>query len=167
MNDDDVISIASDESDNEQFVDRRAILQPAVQSVVDAVGGVESGAYRLEDEHTVARIFWETRVLPNDLVPILLETAGEGLVEDRCAIACADLMAAMTWPIDLAEEHKELDEDADPDSAIASGSGPCTASTRRSVSCTVASDSGPHARASSLLATTPAVRANSAALPPR
>ncbi|KAH9947730.1 hypothetical protein B0H21DRAFT_736854 [Amylocystis lapponica] len=47
MNDDDVISIASDESDNEQFVDRRAILQPAVQSVVDAVGGVESGAYRL------------------------------------------------------------------------------------------------------------------------
>ncbi|KAH9947733.1 timeless protein-domain-containing protein [Amylocystis lapponica] len=133
MNDDDAISISSGESDNEQFVDRRAILQPAVQSVVDALGGFESGTYRLgdecygclkdlkrlwrkddtDDERTVARIFWETRVLPNDLVPILLETAGKGLVEDRCAIACADLMAAMTWPIDLAEELKELDEDAD------------------------------------------------------
>ena len=63
-----------------------------------------------DDERTVARIFWETRVLSNDLVPILLETAGKGLVEDKRAVACADLMTAMTWPIDLAEELKELDE---------------------------------------------------------
>ncbi|KZT26081.1 timeless-domain-containing protein [Neolentinus lepideus HHB14362 ss-1] len=120
-------------SDSEQVIDRRAILEPAVQSVVDALGGYENGHYRLgdeaygclkdlkkfwrkddtDDERTVARIFWETRVLPNDLVPILLVTAGEGDVQDKKAIACLDLMAAMTWPIDIAEELKELDEDLD------------------------------------------------------
>lgn len=41
-----------------------------------------------DDERTVARIFWEVRVLQKDLVPILLETAGKGKVEDRCALAC-------------------------------------------------------------------------------
>lgn len=66
-----------------------------------------------DDERTVARIFWETRVLPNDLIPILLETAGKGLVEDKRAIACADLITAMTWPIDMAEELKELDDELD------------------------------------------------------
>jgi replication fork protection complex subunit Tof1/Swi1 len=66
-----------------------------------------------DDERTMARIFWDTRVLSNDLVPILLETAGKGLVEDKRAIACADLITAMTWPIDLAEELKELDEELD------------------------------------------------------
>ena len=124
------ISISSDESEDEAHVDRRAILRPAISSVVDALGGVEGSVYRLgdecygclkdlkkywrkddtDDERTVARIFWETRVLSNDLVPILLETAGKGLVEDKRAVACADLMTAMTWPIDLAEELKELDE---------------------------------------------------------
>lgn len=41
-----------------------------------------------DDERTVARIFWEARVLPNDLVPILMETAGKGAVTDKRAIAC-------------------------------------------------------------------------------
>lgn len=124
------ISISSDESEDEAHVNRRAILKPAISSVVDALGGAEGGVYRLgdecygclkdlkkfwrkddtDDERNVARIFWETRVLSNDLIPILLETAGKGLVEDKRAIACADLMTAMTWPIDLAEELKELDE---------------------------------------------------------
>lgn len=130
--DDDVISI-SDGSDGGDNLDRRAILEPAIRSVVDALGGYEDEIYRLgdecygclkdlkkfwrkddtDDDRTIARIFWETRVLPNDLVPILLETAGKGLLEDKCAIACADLIAAMTWPIDLAEELKELDEEYD------------------------------------------------------
>ncbi|EPT01958.1 hypothetical protein FOMPIDRAFT_1036026 [Fomitopsis schrenkii] len=130
--DDDVISI-SDGSDGGDNLDRRSILEPAIRSVVDALGGYEDGTYRLgdecygclkdlkkfwrkddtDDDRTVARIFWDTCVLPNDLVPILLETAGKGLLEDKCAIACADLMAAMTWPIDLAEELKELDEEYD------------------------------------------------------
>ena len=66
-----------------------------------------------DDDRTVARILWSTRVLPNDLVPILLETAGKGHLEDKRAVACVDLMTAMTWPIDLAEELKELDDEAD------------------------------------------------------
>jgi hypothetical protein len=65
-----------------------------------------------DDERTVTPLFWEMRLLPNDLVPILLETAGKGLVEDKRAISCVDLMTATTWPIDLTES-KELDEELD------------------------------------------------------
>lgn len=117
-------------SNSEPELDRREILAPAIHNVVSALGGYEGKTYRLgdeaygclkdlkkflrkddtDDERTVARIFWEARVLPNDLVPILLETAGKGFVEDKCAIACADLITAMTWPIDLSDELKELDE---------------------------------------------------------
>lgn len=49
-------------------------------------------------------------MLPNDLIPITFETSGKGRVEDKCAIACADIVALMTWPVDMAEELKELDE---------------------------------------------------------
>ncbi|TFK32404.1 timeless protein-domain-containing protein [Crucibulum laeve] len=133
MVDDDVIEISDGESGAEPYIDRRAILEPVITRVVDALGGYEAGVYRMgdeangclkdlkklwrkddvDDERTVARIFWETRVLPNDLVPILLATAGKGLVEDKRAVACVDLMTAMTWPIDMAEELKELDEELD------------------------------------------------------
>ncbi|THH29094.1 hypothetical protein EUX98_g5095 [Antrodiella citrinella] len=128
MNADDAISISSDDDKNANS--RRSFLAPAIGSVVEALGGLEGNVYRLgdecygclkdlkkywrkddtDDERTVARIFWETRVLPNDLIPILLATAGQGEFEDKRAIACADLMTAMTWPIDLAEELQELDE---------------------------------------------------------
>lgn len=120
-------------SDSEPDIDRRAVLKPVVTRVVEALGGYENGEYRLgdevqgclkdlkqlwrkddtDDERTVARLLWETRVLPNDLVPILLVTAGKGLVEDKRAVSCADLMTAMTWPIDMSEELKELDEEFD------------------------------------------------------
>ncbi|CDO77442.1 hypothetical protein BN946_scf184857.g49 [Trametes cinnabarina] len=123
----------SEDSGDEPYIDRRAILEPPIRSVVDALGGYENGVYRLgdecygclkdlkkfwrkddtDDDRTVARIFWATGVLPNDLVPILLETAGKGLVEDKRAVACVDLLTAMTWPIDLAEELKELDDELD------------------------------------------------------
>ncbi|KAH9007386.1 timeless-domain-containing protein [Lactarius deliciosus] len=125
------------EGETDEYLHRRAILEPAILNVVNALGGYEGGVYRLGDEaygclkdlkrfwrkddaddgRTVARILWGARVLPNDLVPILLETAGKGHVEDKRALACADLVAAMTWPIDIAEELKELDElrdDQDP-----------------------------------------------------
>ena len=125
------------EGETDEYLHRRAILEPAILNVVNALGGYEGGVYRLGDEahgclkdlkrfwrkddaddaRTVARILWAARVLPNDLVPILLETAGKGHVEDKRALACADLVAAMTWPIDIAEELKELDElrdDQDP-----------------------------------------------------
>ncbi|KAI9060063.1 timeless-domain-containing protein [Trametes sanguinea] len=123
----------SEGSGDEPYIDRRAILEPPIKSVVDALGGYENGVYRLgdecygclkdlkkfwrkddtDDDRTVARIFWATGVLSNDLVPILLETAGKGLAEDKRAIACVDLLTAMTWPIDLAEELKELDDEFD------------------------------------------------------
>ena len=132
MDRDDAMSVASDDGRQEED-NRRAILAPAIHNVVNALGGMEGDTYVLgdecygclkdlkkfwrkdatDDERTVARIFWEQRVLPNDLIPILLETAGKGRVTDKCAIACADIITAMTWPIDLAAELKELDEEFD------------------------------------------------------
>lgn len=134
MDQDDVISISSeDEREQDDYVERQSILEPLISNVVESLGGFEGHTYRMgdeaygclkdlkkywrkddtDDERTVARIFWKTRVLPNDLIPILLETAGKGHIEDKRAIACADLVTAMTWPIDLAEELKELDEEFD------------------------------------------------------
>ncbi|KAF5372553.1 hypothetical protein D9758_005156 [Tetrapyrgos nigripes] len=140
--DNEVIEISDDEgpieidesgSELETTEERHTFLEPIIQGVVDALGGVEGGVYRLgdeangclkdlkklwrkdetDDERTVARIFWKTRVFSNDLIPILLVTAGKGMVEDKRAISCADLMTAMTWPIDMAEELKELDDELD------------------------------------------------------
>jgi replication fork protection complex subunit Tof1/Swi1 len=133
MADEEVISVSSGEEQQDHPLQRRAILEPAIINVVSALGGYEGGVYRLgdeaygclkdlkrfwrkdetDDERTVARILWGSRVLPNDLVPIILETAGKGHVEDKRAIVCTDLITAMTWPIDLAEELKELDEEFD------------------------------------------------------
>ena len=107
-----VIDISSAEEDEPQELSRHDILAPFIQSSVSALGGLQitpSGrVYEMgdsclgclkdlkkfwrkddtDDERTVARIFWETRVLANDLVNILLETAGKGAVEDKRAIAC-------------------------------------------------------------------------------
>jgi replication fork protection complex subunit Tof1/Swi1 len=113
---------------------RIQLFEPIVRRVVDALGGAEapSDTYKPgdsassclsdlkklwrrdedDDERTIARIFFSTLVLPNDLIPMLLVTAGQGMVEDPRAIKCADLICAMTWPIDIAEELKELDEEA-------------------------------------------------------
>ncbi|KAG9019357.1 Topoisomerase 1-associated factor 1 [Tulasnella sp. 427] len=118
--------------------DIRAEYTPVVQNIVSALGGLEQisstetqyilgdsclGCLKdlkrlwrkddTDDERTVARILYETRVFQRDLVPILLATAGAGKVEDKCALACADLITAMTWPIDIAEELKELDDELD------------------------------------------------------
>ena len=128
-----VIDDNTDSSSELSPITRREILEPVIHRVVDALGGYEGPIYRLgdslgpclsdlkklwrkddtDDDRTVARIFWETRVLPKDLVPILLELANRGLVEDNKVIAVADLCCAMTWPIDMAEELKELDEEWD------------------------------------------------------
>ncbi|KAJ7786448.1 timeless protein-domain-containing protein [Mycena metata] len=94
---------------------RRILFEPVIGRVVDALGGYEAGTYRMgdevsgclkdlkklwrkddtDDERTVARILWEKRE------PVK--------VEDKRAISCADLISAMTWPIDIAEELAELD----------------------------------------------------------
>lgn len=131
-----IIHIQDDDDDLESGnhyadSDRAAILTPAISQVVTALGGFEGNIYVLgdecygclkdlkkfwrkddtDDDRTVARIFWNLRILPNDLIPILLETAGKGRVADKHAIAAADIVTAMTWPIDLAAELKELDEE--------------------------------------------------------
>ncbi|KAL0580059.1 Topoisomerase 1-associated factor 1 [Marasmius crinis-equi] len=135
MSEQEVIEIyESEESEGTSWNrEQRDYLEPIIRRVVHALGGWEEDEYKLgdeasgclkdlkklwrkddtDDERTVARIFWESRVLVNDLVPVLLVTAGRGMVEDKRAIAAADLMTAMTWPIDLAEELKELDDQLD------------------------------------------------------
>ncbi|TFK28235.1 timeless-domain-containing protein [Coprinopsis marcescibilis] len=135
---DEIEEIFSDDDDGQKALlappdDRRTLLTPLITRVVDALGGYEADAYRLgdecygclkdlkrlwrkddtDDDRTVARIFYESRLLSNDLVPVLMATAGKGLVEDKRAIACVDLMTAMTWPIDVAEELKEMYEEQD------------------------------------------------------
>lgn len=132
------------ESESEH-VDRRAVFEPIVGRVVDALGGYEGGLYRMgddvlaclrdlkklwrtdddDDDRTVARILVDSRVFHNDLVPILLATAHprsgtrtDTRVPDKRALACADLLTALTWPIDVAAELRELDEaNADVDGA--------------------------------------------------
>ncbi|EIW79780.1 timeless-domain-containing protein [Coniophora puteana RWD-64-598 SS2] len=137
---DDIISVhgsdseeLQEEQENVNYVDRKELLEPVVRRVVDALGGPENGVYRpgdealgclrdlkrlwrtddSDDDRTVARLLFATRLLPNDLVPLLLLTAGKGNVEDPLAIACADLATAMTWPIDIAEELREVEDDED------------------------------------------------------
>lgn len=133
MDGEDATSDFYDDGERREEPTRRDILAPAIYDVIAALGGYEGDTYKLgdecygclkdlkkfwrkddtDDERTVARIFWEARLLPNELIPILLETAGKGLVGDKCAIACADIITAMSWPIDLSEELKELDEELD------------------------------------------------------
>lgn len=105
---------SADERDDNENLSRRDVLTPFIQSSVSALGGFITGdrgrVYEMgdsclgclrdlkkfwrkddmDDERTVARIFWETRALPNDLVPILLETAGKGAVTDKRALACGE-----------------------------------------------------------------------------
>ncbi|KAG8834853.1 Topoisomerase 1-associated factor 1 [Serendipita sp. 399] len=131
---DEIIDISENEEQPLELVSRRDILTPAIKHVIAALGGIEetpSGpTYVLgdecygclkdlkrfwrkddsDDERTVARIFYESALLQNDLVPIILQTAGKGDVENKCAIAAVDLVTGMTWPIDVAAELKELDE---------------------------------------------------------
>ncbi|GAA5823835.1 hypothetical protein JCM5353_006373 [Sporobolomyces roseus] len=115
---------------------KRAALHPPISSICSALGGFEefldeSGnvytAYSLgdqvvgclkdlkrfwrmdekDDDRTVARIFHEVGVLKKDLLPILSTTLGTGAKGDRIALACVELIGAMTWPINVAEELRD------------------------------------------------------------
>lgn len=64
----------------------------------------------------IARVFAELGTLQNDLIPILLHCAGNGDKADKIALACTDLMTALTWPIDWLAELQDIetrDEDED------------------------------------------------------
>ncbi|GAA5948542.1 hypothetical protein JCM3765_004917 [Sporobolomyces pararoseus] len=115
---------------------KRAALHPPISSICSALGGFEEfldergqvyTAYSLgdqvvgclkdlkrfwrmdekDDDRTVARIFYEVGVLKNDLLPILSTTLGTGAKGDRIALACVELIGAMTWPINVAEELRD------------------------------------------------------------
>ncbi|GAA5975641.1 hypothetical protein JCM10908_005228 [Rhodotorula pacifica] len=115
---------------------KRAALHPPISSICAALGGFEEfldengelyTAYSLgdqvvgclkdlkrfwrmdekDDDRTVARIFYEVGVLSSDLIPILKTTLGSGAKGDRIALACVELMGAMTWPIDVAQELRD------------------------------------------------------------
>ncbi|KAN0065737.1 Topoisomerase 1-associated factor 1 [Thecaphora frezii] len=67
-----------------------------------------------DPSRAIARVFAQVNVLHNDLVPILLRTAGKGGKNDKVALACTDLLTAMTWPIDaMAEIHDAVTKDED------------------------------------------------------
>ncbi|KAF8904667.1 timeless protein-domain-containing protein [Mucidula mucida] len=97
-----------------------ATYRPLVKRVVDALGGGTpyrpgDSAYaclkdlkRLwrKDDDIVARLLWEARTMIKDLIPMLLVLDAE----DKRAVATVDLITAMTWPVDVAAELKELDE---------------------------------------------------------
>ncbi|KAI5476063.1 hypothetical protein MNV49_000435 [Pseudohyphozyma bogoriensis] len=112
---------------------KREALFPPISNVCQALGGFEEfrtedggieQAYSLgdsvigclkdlkrfwrmdekDDDRTVSRIFYEVGVLKNDLIPILLSTLNTSKKGDRIALACVELMGAMTWPINVMDE---------------------------------------------------------------
>ena len=62
-----------------------------------------------DENRTVARILAETNVFATDLLPILETCVGAGARGNKIALAAADLIGAMTWPIDVIEELREAD----------------------------------------------------------
>jgi replication fork protection complex subunit Tof1/Swi1 len=48
-----------------------------------------------DDDRTVARIFYETGVLPNDIVPILQTSVGTSSKGDKIALACGQSAASL------------------------------------------------------------------------
>ncbi|KOS12667.1 hypothetical protein Malapachy_0395 [Malassezia pachydermatis] len=116
--------------------ERVAMLRAPVLSICSALGGYEhmetaTGTelvYRLGDDcleclrdlrrlwrqddtdasRAMARVFSELGTFSNDLIPILLHSAGQGEKADKIALACTDLMTAMTWPIDWYAELNDI-----------------------------------------------------------
>lgn len=69
--------------------------------------------WKLDDDdptRKVARAFAENEVLENFIVPALLESAGQGKEGDAIALACTDLLTAMTWPFDGVAEVREQEK---------------------------------------------------------
>ncbi|KAJ9100538.1 hypothetical protein QFC21_003581 [Naganishia friedmannii] len=127
-------------NDDEEMVDRMEVFLPVVQSLVNALGGYEDivdpetklvqSTYLpgdsclavlrdlkklwrkddTDDERTVFRCFYRCH-LARELVALIDECVGRGDHERKIALAAADLLAALTWPIDVAQELKELAED--------------------------------------------------------
>ncbi|KAK8843979.1 hypothetical protein IAR55_006771 [Kwoniella newhampshirensis] len=123
--------------------DRYEIFLPAVQSLVNALGGYEeveivpgSGQFETiyrpgdsvlgvlkdlkklwrkddeDDERTVARCMYRSGLM-RELVAILVECTERGDWGRKVALVACDLIAALTWPIDVASELKEMEDEPD------------------------------------------------------
>lgn len=65
-----------------------------------------------DDERTVFRCFAEYG-LCSELIALLEECTGRGEYGRKIALAAADLLAALTWPIDVQQELRDMLDDGD------------------------------------------------------
>nr|XP_018259274.1 topoisomerase 1-associated factor 1 [Kwoniella dejecticola CBS 10117]OBR81432.1 topoisomerase 1-associated factor 1 [Kwoniella dejecticola CBS 10117] len=124
-------------------IDKYAIFLPAVQSLVAALGGYEnietspgSGKFETiyrpgdsvlgvlkdlkklwrkddeDDERTVARCMAKAGLM-RELVALLTECTDRGDWGRKVALVACDLIAALTWPIDVASELTEMEDEPD------------------------------------------------------
>ncbi|WWC73002.1 uncharacterized protein I206_106966 [Kwoniella pini CBS 10737] len=122
-------------------IDKHAIFLPAVQSLVAALGGYENietspGSGKFEniyrpgdsvlgvlkdlkklwrkddedDERTVARCMAKAGLM-RELVALLTECTYRGDWGRKISLVACDLIAALTWPIDVASELKEMEDE--------------------------------------------------------
>ncbi|WWC91099.1 uncharacterized protein L201_006040 [Kwoniella dendrophila CBS 6074] len=121
-------------------LDKEKIFLPAVQSLVAALGGYEDilnensgkieNVYRPgdsvlgvlkdlkklwrkddeDDERTVARCMAKSGLM-RELVALLVECTDRGDWGRKVALLACDLIAALTWPIDVASELKEMEDE--------------------------------------------------------
>ncbi|KAI9636791.1 topoisomerase 1-associated factor 1 [Dioszegia hungarica] len=122
---------------------RFAIFMPAVQSLVNAVGGYElvdatdgsdgrEMVYRpgdsvlavlkdlkrlwrkddSDDERTVARCMAKAGLM-KELIALLMECVDRGEWGRKVSLVACDLIAALTWPIDVQAELKEMADEPD------------------------------------------------------
>lgn len=63
-----------------------------------------------DEDRTVARLLYDSQILPRDLLPIITSLDLEDKKDFRVSLLCSDLISALTWPIDIASELKEMNE---------------------------------------------------------
>ncbi|ORX39175.1 timeless protein-domain-containing protein [Kockovaella imperatae] len=126
---------------DEPETDRFAIFMPAVQSLVNALGGYEEvrspqGGFQTiyrpgdsvlavmkdlkrlwrkddgDDERTVARCMARAGLM-KELIALVTECTERGDWGRKVGLVACDLIAALTWPIDVQAELKEMDDEPD------------------------------------------------------
>ncbi|GMK55868.1 hypothetical protein CspeluHIS016_0209240 [Cutaneotrichosporon spelunceum] len=119
--------------------DRSEVFMPAVQNLVNALGGYErvatpDGGWELiyrpgdsvlavlkdlkklwrkddaDDDRTVARCMYKANLM-KELIALVCEVYNRGEWGRKVALMACDLIAALTWPIDVAAELKELQDE--------------------------------------------------------
>ncbi|CAK9781717.1 hypothetical protein CC85DRAFT_324759 [Cutaneotrichosporon oleaginosum] len=123
----------------EEGEDRFDVFMPAVQNLVNALGGYErvptdDGGWEMiyrpgdsvlavikdlkklwrkddaDDDRTVARCMYKANLM-QELIGLVGEVHNRGEWGRKVALMACDLVAALTWPIDVAAELKELQDE--------------------------------------------------------